>query len=216
MNLSFILNTAALDPRITNRHNPHRKHQYGLRKELVRTEILPTVLADDFDEVIVCGVFEPGEGYEYIELQPRYRDRRDALWQREIGFRRSTGEVLVFCHDDHRPSADFARTLREIPDGDWDILVPKRVHGRTGEELNNGHSKFSALDGRSENYIEEGYMGGHCLVMRRWVPATIRWNCLDTEFWDLPMSDLWREAGAEIRWTDRLAHIDLEAGRSER
>lgn len=217
--LSLIVNTAALDPRIGGRSNPHRRSRYMNREHLLRDEILPAVREQDWDEVLVVGQWEPGEGYEYIEMEPRYRDRRDALWQRDLGFRASTGDILTFCHDDHRPGDGYAEKLRNLIDDpsfpEWDILVPKRIHAETGEEMNNGHPKWSALDGRPMEFRKDGYMGGHCCTFRRWVPARIPWTTLDTEFWDTEMSRIWRQAGAEMVFAEDLVHLDLEAAADE-
>jgi len=221
---SLIINTACMDPLVRPNVNPYRSETYATRKDL----ILETVskLKGQYDEIIIAGTFEPGDGYTYIEVYPHYRDRRDALYQREYGARHSSGDVLVFCHDDHTPAEDFALQLRrhylegyacnltdDAPNPDckcgkwhrppeWDLIIPKRIHGLTGEELNNGKA--------------DDYMGGHCLVMRRSLWAEVSWLSVDTEFWDVSMTRLWREAGGILLWSDHLVHIDLEATEHER
>ena len=220
--LSLIINTASMDPFVAAKGNMYRQGSYGDRRSIVRE----LISSSGFDEVIVAGNFEPGEGYTYLELEPQLRDRRDALWQREMGARHATGDVLVFTHDDHVLDEGFAEKLRlyyidgfmcdisdKAPDPEckcgtyhsppeWDLIVPKRIHGLTGEELNNGK--------------EEGYMGGHSLVMRRWLWAEVPWMSVNTEWWDTTMTRLWREAGGTIVWSDKLVHIDREAKETER
>lgn len=201
MKLSLIINTASLDPYVAARHNMYRKAQYGTRAALLRERVLPSAVG--FDEVLVVGQFEGGDGYRYVEFKPRFRDRRDALWQREMGARVSTGDILVFAHDDHAMGDGFADTLRGMVDDEsWDLLCPQRVHGITGDTLNNGEGN--------------DYMGAHALVMRRWLWAAVPWNSLNTEYWDTSMTRLWREAGGHIVWTDQLQHIDVEATADER
>lgn len=155
-----------------------------------------------FDEIIVAGNYKPDSAepprYTYLEVSPMYGDRRDALMQREMGARLSTGEVLVFTHDDHTP--DF--TKEDIPEGDWGILVPKRVHGLTAGDLPNGQ--------------EEGYMGGHTLLMRRHIWVSIPWlSVLPHRCWDLPMTQIWSQSNVKITFTDDISSTDLEAGEDE-
>lgn len=207
MKVSLVINSASLDRVGRRANNPHRHAGYVDRADLLRDVILPSAKISGFDEILVVGVFEEGEGYQYIPMNPRYRDRRDALYQRDLGFRHSTGDVVVFCHDDHKPSDGFATKLRTI-EGDWDILVPKRTHHITGEELNNGHEKFAEADGRRSGV----YMGGHCCVFRRWVIAEVPWTTVNTEFWDVVLTGKWKDAGARMEFTDVVSHVDLEAG----
>lgn len=210
---SLIFNTACMDPLVRSSKNFWRTASYGDRVEVLKETIK---CAEGFDEIIVAGTFEPGEGYQYVEVQPRFRDRRDALYQREFGARYSTGDVLVFCHDDHRPGEDFCDKLLQVylcinrteqekeswkEYTDWDLLIPERRHLVTDEILNNGK--------------EKGYMGGHCLVMKRWLWAEVPWIMLDTEYWDISMTRLWKEAGAKLLWVDDLVHYDCEATEEE-
>ena len=200
--ISLIINTACKDPAVAGASNMYRSGSYGARYGILKDRVLPAVTTAGFDEVIVCGVFEPGEGYRYVPMQPRWRDRRDALHQRDLGASYATGDLLVFCHDDHTPAPGFVEVLQQIAlDPDWDLLVPKRLHALTSAELENGR----ALD----------YMGGHCLVMKRWLWAEVPWTSVNTEWWDVSLTRLWREAGAKIIWNDELVHLDLEAELTE-
>lgn len=199
--ISLIINTACMDPEVAQGQNLYRVSTYGQRCETLR-QSLSSLTSAGFDEIIVCGVFEEGEGYQYVRMAPRCRDRRDALHQRDLGAAYATGDILVFCHDDHIPGPGFVEELRAMSkDPGWALLVPKRLHGITGEELENGRSA--------------DYMGGHCLVMQRWLWAEVPWTSVDTEWWDVSMTRLWREAGGVIIHTDKLTHIDLEATECE-
>jgi len=198
--IDLILNTACLDPAIRNHTNPFRTRRYG-----ERTQILEDTLnrVQGFDTVYVVGVYKEGEGYTYLHMSPKYRDRRDALWQRDLGARHSLADILVFCHDDHVPSDDFTDILRKkYLDAEWDILVPARFHGTTGEVLNNGK--------------EDGYMGGHCFVMRRSAWAEVPFTVIDTEFWDTSLSRIWLANDFKMLWVDDLKHYDMEAFEHER
>ena len=121
-----------------------------------------------------------------------------------MGARHATGDVLVFCHDDHVPDSHSVEILRNHYGYNMhqnDLLIPKRLHAITGEELNNGQA--------------DDYMGGHCLAMHRSLWAEVPWTSTDLIFWDVTMTRLWREAGANLIWHDELIHYDLEAGEDE-
>lgn len=203
MKTSLIINTASKDPWVAQAGNPYRRVGYSARYSLLHDTILPAVLREQFDEVIIAGTFEDGPGYTYVPVQPRFRDRRDALWQRERGARHATGDFLVFCHDDHLPAAGFLATFRRNwqHEPDWDLLVPERRHGKLDTVLDNGS--------------ERGYMGAHCLLMRRWVWARCPWTTIDSVWWDVGMTRVWQAAGAKLRWSTDLLHYDMEAQEDE-
>ena len=201
MRSSLIINTACMAPHAQQTHNPFRSTSYAERAESLAALIDNGVV--DATEVIVAGNYKPDSNdpstYIYADVPPVYMDRRDALVQREMGARLSTGELLIFTHDDHMP--DF--NVTEIPEGDWDILVPKRIHRETGEELSNGQN--------------EDYMGGHTLIMKRDAWVRVPWLAvLPERCWDLFMTRIWREAGLKIEWTDAIQCLDLEAKAGER
>ena len=184
-------------PHASATKNPFRQSAYSERAKILDERIIATA---KFDELIVAGSYRSGESYTYLHVKPVYVDRRDALYQREMGARLSTGEILCFTHDDHLP--DFSADDVRAHDPDWDILVPKRVHGKTGATLPNGQA--------------EGYMGGHTLLMRREVWVAIPWLTVEpARCWDLVMTDKWLDEGFKIAYTDELVSVDLEAEEGE-
>ena len=189
-----------------------RKKPYAARIEILR-ETIALAQDDGWDEIIVAGQFEEGDGYKYVEVEPVFRNRSDGLIQREMGARYAIGDVLVFCHDDHRPGNDFANAIMHWEDepehylSDWDLLIPKRAHKLTGETLENGNHE--------QNPKRESYMGAHCLVMKRWLWAEVPWTSVATTFWDHSMTRLWKEAGAKLVYADDLIHYDMEAEEDE-
>jgi len=205
MKISLILNTSCMDPHANKSHNPWRKAIYADRINTLAVTI--NKAADDaWHEVIVAGNYEEGTSYKYVPVQPVCRNRADALVQREQGARYATGDVLVFCHDDHRPAAGFAKLLSDkYANVEWDLLIPQRIHAVTNEVLANG--KDDSPNG--------SYMGGHCLVMKRWLWAEVPWNSTQTEYWDHSMTRLWRNAGAQLVYADDLIHYDMEASEDE-
>ncbi len=214
MKISLILNTSCMDPLAGIFKSQWRKKPYAARIEILR-ETIALAQDDGWDEIIVAGQYEDGPNYKYIEVEPVFRNRSDGLIQREMGARYATGDVLVFCHDDHRPGNDhdnFVKTIRarfKDPnyDYDWDLLIPKRIHNITGETLENGNHE--------QNPKRESYMGAHCLVMKRWLWAEVPWTSVATTFWDHSMTRLWKEAGAKLVYADDLIHYDMEAEEDE-
>jgi hypothetical protein len=201
--VSLIINTACADPQVSARRNPFRAATYAERASLLENDILPR--AKNFNEVIVSGAFPstlpdrfPAARFVHAAAQ-RY-DRWDALHQREVGARFASGDILVFCHDDHASGEALADYLRRL-DGGVDIVVPKRIHLKTGATLNNG---------RVDNY-----MGGHCYAMRRWIWASCPLTSAPDEFWDTYLTPIWKKAGANIIWTDDASHYDCEAATNE-
>jgi len=200
-NVSLIINTAIAAPHAAQSGNPFRSASYADREALIE-RILDQGLPEALEK-IVSGSYKPSlvdpPAYTYLDVPPIYGDRRDALVQREMGARLSVGDFLVFTHDDHLPNFHAS----DIPEpDDWDILVPKRVHGVTGEELSNGR--------------DEDYMGGHTLIMTREAWVRVPWLAvLPERCWDLFLTELWRTAGLQIKWTDDLISVDLEAKAGE-
>lgn len=194
MKHALIINTSCLDPFVMGQKNPHRKQLYAQRDAMVQQIVAS---AQQFDEIIIAGVYRPGEDYLYVPVSPERRNRSDALMQREVGARYSTSDTLTFCHDDHMPAEDY---LSHLP-ADWDLIVPKRIHKATNETLNNG--------------LDDAYMGGHCLTMRRWLWARVPWTSTEMTYWDITMTRIWKEAGASILYSDLMIHYDLEAAEDE-
>ena len=184
-----------MDPYVASKQQIYAAKPYGYRRAYMYEHVLPAARKEGWHEIFVVGAFEKGDGYTYIPMEPIYRDRRDALWQREFGARHATGDVLAFSHDDHMFAEGTIDALARHNFEPWDILVPRREN-LNGDLLNNGR------DGN--------YMGGHSLLMKRAIWAKTPWTCVDTEFWDVSLTRIWREEGAKIVWTDMLRHIDLD------
>lgn len=212
MKISLIINSCSGDPAAGQPIYGWRS--YRQRMELLHDEILPAAMREGWDEILVAGQFVEGKGYRYLPMPPVFRDRRDALWQREHGARFATGDLLAFSHDDHAFEIGTRLALLDFTLGvdsgvtdldgkpvykkpvDWDLLVPKRVD-RHGTLLNNGR--------------DDNYMGGHALVMKRALWAKVPWTTCDTEWWDTSMTRVWREEGAKIVWTDEIIHVDMDS-----
>ena len=181
---------------------PHVQRAYALRNF-----ILPAALADPtFDEVIVVGEWEPGNGYIYIEVPSVHFSCVDALAQRQAGFERSTGGWVVFQHDDHLLESGERGPVGDaihVPNSNRaDVIVPARytrLRNVNGERLNNGERK--------------AYVSGHCAIYRREVLERCPWGAVDEVFhWDVVHTSQINMAGYKIEWSDALRCYDCEAG----
>jgi hypothetical protein len=202
MRVSVVINSAALGTRsarvLSSGHLPH-----GQRAELLRKQILPTVLAHRaVDEVVIVGEWEEGAGYRYVPSPSTRFDCTDALAQRAAGFASCHGDVVLFQHDDHAAQSECLDVLvrKYVPERTWDVLVPRRMamDGSTPRVLNNG--------------ADEGYVMGHACVMRRAIAEAVPWTRAPAVFtWDVAYTGLLRARDARVRWVDDLVVWDLEA-----
>jgi len=205
MKLDYIITTACGDPEAWPQRTPSRIQPMQKRQELLRERILPAAVG--FDNVIVVGRYpkeleEAFPDITFLHLPPLVRDRVEAFRQREVGSRWSTADTFVLGADDHALGPGFSDTLRDVLDEDWDILTPLRMHGLTGEVLNNGK--------------EDGYSPWHLHVYKRHVWARLPWTTISTLWCDIALPRLYREHGFKMIWDDRLQVIDVEAAEWEK
>lgn len=226
MSLSVIIDTAAgiTENTISSGKVPYRDRAYALR-----SWVLPLYIQNPYiDQLIVVGVWEEGDGYEYVHCPAsKHGNGVDALVQRQAGFERATGDVLVFQHDDHfldmythhretgkagpswflpvinQGTPEMSLFLeREKQHVGWQVLSPSRytrLRNVSGERLNDGS--------------RDGYINGHCAIYRREVIERCPWNGLPEKFiWDVLHTQQIREAGFKIEWTDAIKVWDIEAG----
>ena len=216
MSISLVINTCANGPKaaetLSSGKQPHAQRAFVLRNF-----ILPAALADPtFDEVIVAGEWEPGNGYIYIEVPSVHFSCVDALAQRQAGFERSTGDFIMFQHDDHIFDPELAiidwrgEASREVDialsSPEWDVLVPSRytrLRDVNGERLFNGEAGPDML----------GYVSGHCAIYRREVLEKCPWGDVPKQHtWDLAHTAQIRAAGFTIEWSEALRCYDIEGG----
>ncbi|KKK90904.1 hypothetical protein LCGC14_2718310 [marine sediment metagenome] len=212
MRTTLIITTATGDPLVANeqRGGAGTGQLHAKRVEFLNDEILPAGQKCGFDELIVSGrphkSLRSDLGVVYHHVSPIRRDRSEALNIREQATRLSTGDILVYSSDDHKLSENF---LSDMPEGDWDVLTPKRLNGSSGNEMNSG-----APESKWFNY--DGYSPAHCNVLKRRVWAKVPWTSIQRiEAWDIPISTKWKEAGFRLEWTDKIWAIDLEAREGE-
>src|SRR3989442_12181237 len=89
------------------------------RSQLLDEQVLPSVLAADFAEVVVVGDFHPGRGYRYLHVPPLTQTTTDALVKRDTGTLATTAPWEFYLSDDHAVRRTAA------PPQHWlDIVVP--------------------------------------------------------------------------------------------
>ena len=177
----------------------------GKRTALIDEKILPSVLPQGFDEVLVVGEHHPdGTAYRYLHVPDLTKTTTDALVKRDVGTVATDARTLVYLSDDHGLAPDFLATLRTVPHG-WDVLVPSRwCRGPMGEaiRLNMGATELVP------------YCGGHAGVFRRWVVQVCPWTAMPHDrLWDLLASQIQQTLGARFVHVPQVAIEDLEPER---
>lgn len=177
----------------------------GRRWPLVRDRILPTVLDQGFDDVLVLGNGEPGTGYRNIVIPPVTSTTVDGLMLRDVGAMVADADTLVYLCDDHALHPGFGEALRAFPNREdlpWGVIVPERYTIREGEwiALNMG--------------FEEGYCGGHGMIVRRsWIQRVPWLTAPRHPNWDLLYSEMLQAAGCLfLDASSDLAIEDVEPG----
>ena len=219
--ISLVINTSAGGPKAAETLSSGRQ-SHMQRSFALRNFILPAALADPtFSEVIVVGEWEPGDDYIYIEVPSEHFSCVDALAQRQAGFERSTGDWIVFQHDDHSMNNyvwDVTHSLLQwIHLTEADVLVPARytrLRNVNGERLFNGAPITGPGDASSAvNPFSKGYISGHCAIYRREVLEKCPWGDVEkVHTWDIEHTAQIRDAGFMIERSSALKVWDVEAG----
>ena len=153
----------------------------GLLDELV----MPSVIDQGFDEVVLVGEHHSGKGYRHLPVPDITRTTVDALIKRDVGTAATESDLLVFLCDDHRLDARFCARLRAFPLGVKSIGVPTRFTVRD-------HKRIDLNMG-------QGYCGGHAGVFHRMacqlVPFTIAPHHPN---WDVLHSHMLIQRGYEL------------------
>lgn len=202
--VDYIVTTACGDREAWSQKTPSRSKFIANRIEMLKDEILPAAVG--FDSVIVVGrchkdVELAHPDFTFLHLPPLIRDRVEAFRQREVASRWSNADILVVSADDHKLGEGFADKVRALDKEEWDIITPKRIHGITGEELNNGK--------------EDGYHPWHCNVIRRSAWAMLPWTTIATLWCDIVLSRVHEELNFKTAWDMGLEVIDVEAAEDE-
>jgi hypothetical protein len=178
------------------------------RPQLIKEIVLPSVLSQGFDDVIVVGDF-PGAGpFRTLIVPPLTHSTIDALVKRDVATLATDADILIYLSDDHLLGDGFGTHLRDLQQKDWDVLVPSRFVVYNGQKLplNNGALADNPTVGT-------GYCGGHGGVFRRRLIERMPWSTMPHHRnWDLLGSLAQQRLDAKFVWTSDLEIVDVEPG----
>lgn len=168
------------------------------RRALLEKQILPSVVIQPFNEVVVVGDYRSGLGYRHLPFPRLTGTTVDAQFKRDIGTVATTSEWIVYLCDDHRLDADFAKNLRQAGLNEKGIGVPTRYTVRDTEiPLNMG----------------DGYCGGHAGVFHRGAIQQVPWSVTPWHpNWDYIHSRMLLERGYELVELPTCRIEDIEGG----
>jgi hypothetical protein len=175
-------------------------HRWGL----VRDQILPAILQEPFDEVILAGDGESGTGYRHLAIPALTGTTVDALVKRDAAALATESEYVAYFSDDHRPVPGFAEVVRGyVANHTVDILIPERV---TWREVDGGFHRYNLNSGAGE-----GYCGGHAGVFHRAVMQRYPWTTAPHDrLWDLYHSRRCQELGFQFHCGTGAVVEDVE------
>lgn len=171
----------------------------GKREKLLDEIVMPSVIGQSFDEVVVVGPYHSGNGYRHLLVPPMTRTTNDALVKRDVGLMATTSEYAVFLCDDHKLDPFFCIALKDKPLGRRSIGVPVRITNRGPKViyLNTG--------------FKDAYCGGHAMVVHRTaiqeVPFTVAPHHRN---WDVLHSQMLTARGFELVQLDDCIIEDVE------
>jgi hypothetical protein len=178
---------------------------HAKRWSLVRDYILPSVLPQGFDEVVVVGNGEPGNGYTFLNIPPIMRTTIDSLVKRDAVTAATTSDWVLYLCDDHRLAPDFLAKLRGlVTTAFMPIFVPARYTARNGNQIE--------LNSGAPDWFGEGdYCGGHAGVYPRAALRAYPWSCAPHDLnWDLTHSREFQKRGFQIVRAPELVVEDIE------
>lgn len=142
------------------------------RRQVLDDLVMPSVVAQGFDEVVVVGDHHSGDGWRHLPFRPLTGTTIDALFKRDVGTAATSSDWLFYLCDDHRVHPDFSRDLlqfmQETPLGSKDVIVPARFCQRNGEKI--------GLNMGWPGYLGHAYCGGHGGIYPRSAVQEIPWS----------------------------------------
>lgn len=180
------------------------------RRQLLDELILPSVLAQGFDEVVVVGDYHSGEGWRHLPFRPLTGSTIDALFKRDVGTLATSAEWIVYLCDDHRLHPDFSKDLAlflaEHSPGTGDIVVPGRFCERNGERI--------GLNMGWPGYLGRAYCGGHGGIFPRAAIQELPWSVAPWDpHWDFHHSRILMDRGYHFHFqTGTIMIEDIEPG----
>lgn len=194
------------------------------RRTLLDTKVLPSIVPQGFDDVLVIGEYHEGEGYRYLHVPNMMKNTNDALVKRDVGTVATDADILVYLCDDHGLHWDFLTQLRAIESAPWDVVMPARYCTVAGEEipLNMGqspalpsvlHASHAILVANQvwRNGVEIDYLAGHAGVFRRSLIQARPWTTMPHDrLWDVLATKEQLRMGARFVFAPQIKVEDYE------
>lgn len=142
------------------------------RRQLLDELVMPSVVAQSFDEVVVVGDYHSGPGWRHLPFRPLTGSTIDAQFKRDVGTLATSAEWILYLCDDHRLHPDFSKDLAQFvtehPIGPRDVVVPARFCERDGEKI--------GLNMGWPGYLGRAYCGGHAGIFPRAAIQDVPWS----------------------------------------
>ncbi len=167
------------------------------RKALVNGHIVPSIMDQGFNEVIVTADYRDRNVNLYIPSV--YNNTLDALVRKQAALEANEGDVVVYVSDDHYLDDCFLEGLRGRLRDKWDILAPFRFTIRDGKLIPLNMGKDGAPDGGRD------YVAGHAGIYRRSVLEAVPWQ-------DILVQTEIRKPASALFYDTWGTHMMLDAG----
>jgi len=142
------------------------------RRALLDELVMPSVVAQSFDEVVVVGDYRSGDGWRHLPFRPLTGSTIDALFKRDVGTVATQSDWIFYLCDDHRVHPDFSKDLIQLMQehsfGPKDVIVPARFCTRNGEKI--------GLNMGWPGYLGYAYIGGHGGIFPRTAIREVPWS----------------------------------------
>lgn len=142
------------------------------RRELLDDLVMPSVVAQGFNECVVVGDYHSGYGWRHLPFRPLTGSTIDALFKRDVGTVATSSDWIFYLCDDHRVHPDFSKDLVEFhhqnKPGPRDVIVPARFCERNGEKI--------GLNMGWPGYLGHAYCGGHGGIYPRAAIQDVPWS----------------------------------------
>lgn len=107
----------------------------GRRKELLDARVIPSVVSQGFNEVVVVGDHHSGDGYRHLPVRGIFHNTFDALIKRDVGTTATRSDWVLFLCDDHALAPDFGDRLDINEWRHTGIGVPQRFTMYEGSRI---------------------------------------------------------------------------------
>jgi hypothetical protein len=175
------------------------------RRALLDELVLPSVIAQGFDETVVVGDYHSGDGWRHLPFRPLTGTTIDALFKRDVGAVATKSDWLFYLCDDHRVHPDFSKDLlqlmQETPFGPKDIIVPARFCTRGEEKI--------GLNMGWPGYLGRAYCGGHGGIFPRAMVQDVPWSLAPWDpQWDYHYSRMMLDRGYAMHFQSNSCYIE--------